>query len=380
DAYVEYKREKTQPNKNSQQPAQDVSIPVEFSTENDAKDKEEELKNGSSSIVEKSAVIDDLPSYELASTDVTPAYSVSDPSKQHSDPSAVASTPQRRGVSRFARCCCLLSSLIAISIILAVISKTNRNTCNSLNPGATTPNISSYDPNVFTSFTMDSSDTATQNDGFLSLRTSQNPSPDVTNVTINTYVASPKQGNVYVTDDPSNSNYKLSFKSASNSLFNIFGPPDSCFRAHVDLILPQSSSSMAIGVDNFDVILGNLSYQFISVHTTTGDINLNRFNVTSATLYSENASIYGRIVSLSNTLIVNQTSNGDISLTINIANATSPKIYINANRGRVRLRLSNTFAGTYNVMTSGRALFNINRKKTNLPSQGSFGNGTGLLE
>ncbi|CAG8783067.1 3103_t:CDS:1, partial [Racocetra fulgida] len=73
----------------------DVSIPVEFSTENGAKDKEEELKNSTSSIVEKSAVIDDLPSYELASTDATPAYSVSDPSKQHSDPSAVASTISR---------------------------------------------------------------------------------------------------------------------------------------------------------------------------------------------------------------------------------------------------------------------------------------------
>ncbi|CAG8802763.1 1029_t:CDS:2, partial [Racocetra fulgida] len=75
---------------------------------------------------------------------------------------------------------------------------------------ATTPNISSYDPNVFTSFTIESSDTAIQNDGFLDLWTSQNPSPDVTNVTINTRIASPKQGNVYVTDDPSNSNYKLS--------------------------------------------------------------------------------------------------------------------------------------------------------------------------
>ncbi|CAG8747599.1 17791_t:CDS:2 [Cetraspora pellucida] len=366
---------------NSQQPAQDVAIPVEYSSDNGAKDKEEELKSGSSNLVEKSAIIDDLPSYEHATTDATPAYSVSDPSHKQPDSSAVASTPQRRGTSRRARCCCLISSLIAISIILAVISKTNSNICNNLNAGTAIPNISSYDPNVFTSFTIDSSDTAVQNGGSLSLRTYQNPSPDVTNVTINTRVASPKQGNVYVTDDPSNSNYKLTFKSISTDSFNLFGPPNSCFRALVDLIIPQqSNSSMVIGVDNFDVILGNFSYQFISVRTTTGDIHLNRFNVTSATLYSEQASIHGRITSLSNTLIVNQTSNGDINLTINIANATSPKIYVNANRGRVRLRMNKTFAGTYNVMTSGKVLFSTNRRKTPLPSQGSFGNGTALLE
>lgn len=43
-----------------------------------------------------------------------------------------------------------------------VISKTNSNACNNLNTRAVTPNISSYDPKVFTSFTIDSSDTAMQ--------------------------------------------------------------------------------------------------------------------------------------------------------------------------------------------------------------------------
>ncbi|CAG8827524.1 13591_t:CDS:1, partial [Dentiscutata erythropus] len=73
---------------NSQQLSQDVSIPV-IDSENGAKD-EEKSKNASD-VVEKSAVIDDLPSYEHATTDATPAYSVSDPSHQHSDPSPVAS-------------------------------------------------------------------------------------------------------------------------------------------------------------------------------------------------------------------------------------------------------------------------------------------------
>ncbi|CAG8826236.1 18425_t:CDS:2, partial [Gigaspora margarita] len=349
---------------NSQQLSQDVPIPINDS-ENGAKD-DEKLKND---MVEKSAVIDDLPSYEHASTDATPAYSVSDPSNQRSNPSAVASKPQRRGTNRFAKCCCLVTFLIALAIILAVISKSNSNLCNNINVNTGSLSATSFDPFVFTSFTIDSSDTATQNRGRLSLHTSQNPSPDVTNVTVNTRIASPKQGNAYSTDSFSNSNYKLILrqKSTGKNFFNIFGPPETCFRARVDLVMPQQSlSPVAINSDSFDVHLTNLSSNLpINVRTTTGAIFIHNLNISNATLYSEKAPIRtrGRIF-LSNTLIVNQTSDRDIHLFINIlANATNPKIYINANK-----------------VTTGRVSFRANRTKLTLPAQGPFGNGTAFLE
>ncbi|CAG8718181.1 5492_t:CDS:2, partial [Gigaspora rosea] len=364
---------------NSQQLSQDVPIPINDS-ENGAKD-DEKLKND---MVEKSAVIDDLPSYEHATTDATPAYSVSDPSNQRSDPSAVASKPQRRGTSRFAKCCCLITFLIALAIILAVISKSNSNLCNNINVNTVSPSVTSFDPFVFTSFTIDSSDTATQKRGYLSLQTSQNPSPDVTNVTVNTRVASPKQGNAYSTDSFSDSNYKLSLKSTGKNFFNLFGPPETCFRARVDLVMPQRSlSPVAINADSFDVHLSNLSSNLpINVHTTTGAIFIRSLNISNATLYSEKAPIisHGRIF-LSDTLIVNQTSDSDIHLFINIlANATNPKIYINANKGSVGLTLNNTFSGTYNIVTTGKVRFRVNKTRTTLPAQGSIGNGTALLE
>ncbi|CAG8760252.1 100_t:CDS:2, partial [Dentiscutata erythropus] len=216
---------------------------------------------------------------------------------------------------------------------------------------AINPNITSFDPNVYTSFTIDSSDTTTQNEGFLSLGTSQNTSPNVTNVTVNTRIASPKQGNAYFTD---------SF-----------------------LVLPQQSiSPIALNVDNFDVYLANMSSnQPINVHTTTGNIFMRNLNISNANLYSEKASIHGRIF-LSNTIIVNQTSDGEVDLFINIVpNATNPKIYINANNGHVRLILNKTFAGTYNVITSGKVMFSESRRKPiSLPAQGTYGNGTALLE
>ncbi|CAG8717907.1 415_t:CDS:2, partial [Acaulospora colombiana] len=165
-----------------------LSHPVDDSNDVLSK-KEESVKDLPIEPLESVSVVDRPPPYEFASADSAPAYSGASVSARTPAPvrDSVSGTvtqqthtgpddspiltriPLRKYdggecccSTNSGKCCCLVLILIVILIILGVIAKVNNDACNNLNPNNEDKMYYSYDPNIYTNFSIDSSDSYIQ--------------------------------------------------------------------------------------------------------------------------------------------------------------------------------------------------------------------------
>ncbi|CAG8582406.1 5881_t:CDS:2 [Acaulospora morrowiae] len=325
---------------------------------------------------------DHPPPYEFVSADSAPAYSAASTSTRIPAPVSGSNLEAQRIGTRPEDSPIVTRNMVAANVVALVvpqivesaISKANNDACRNLNPVNENIIYYSYDPNVYTNFSIDSSDSYIQNGDLLVSRDLQNK----TNATIWVQMAAPGRAPANVDFVPQQSSYLMRFHQSSggSNFLGLFGMSASCIKVRVRLFLPQRMTSpqtqTVIQADNFDIqtLPNDVIYnQSLNIKSTNGDILVNRLYANNVTLNTRYGDIFGSIRSLKNAKI---TSRGSINMLMNVApDATNYNISATA-FGYVALQFNKSFAGKYEIITHDD--YGIN------DSYGTVGdNGTGTL-
>nr|CAG8520765.1 7592_t:CDS:2 [Entrophospora candida] len=256
----------------------------------------------------------------------------------------------------------------------------NVSACNALNGKIDTASVNTftYDPSVYSTFKVDS------HKNLITLKSAititQSNTTTVTNATVNVRIASTKPEDASINAAPESSDtYVLSIiRSAFDDKWGwttYLSVPGRCVISQVEVILPQVlSKATAVETDNYDIVVAghpvpyttefrtstfngdiyiqDLSASAIKLKSANGDIKSNNLNAASATFESTNGDIsVSKLMNLESSLSAS-TTNGDITMGINIKTAQQPTISATSSNGDVTFDFGSTFSGTYSLSTS----------------------------